>query len=277
MEDRAMSDSDGNDRPYPVGYKKPPMETRFKKGHVGRPRGKAVARKSLLDEVLDQLQEMVDVTDNGKRRKMRTQTFGAKRFVAGFMKGDAKARGQLIQLLNQSRPNSPPNPPPSEPARRKGYMHLTNHDSRGHDSAVASESLQTARNDAVKSALNAPRPVSGNAEKSLAHIRARSGDKSLLRGDDVREERVGDSFGGLVVKGGSGPLDASLSWRPNPEDRAMMWEGEPPLFDDTWHRKVYDMNKEFTDYLRGCIAIEVPGYVIVLPRRNTLRHEKHGS
>jgi hypothetical protein len=107
-----MSDSDENERTHTVGYKRPPVETRFKKGHVGRPRGKAVARKDFLEELLEQLDERVAVTENGKRRKMPGLTVGARNMAQAFMKGDAKARAQFIQLLKQRRGSSPAGAPP---------------------------------------------------------------------------------------------------------------------------------------------------------------------
>lgn len=55
---------------YTVGYKKPPRETRFKKGQSGNPRGRprsiSQSDATLVAEVLN---EMITVTENGKLQK----------------------------------------------------------------------------------------------------------------------------------------------------------------------------------------------------------------
>jgi len=55
---------------YEVGYKKPPKETRFKKGQSGNPRGRPSATENLrmlLGKVLD---ETITLTENGRHRKI---------------------------------------------------------------------------------------------------------------------------------------------------------------------------------------------------------------
>lgn len=41
------------------------------------------------------------------------------------------------------------------------------------------------------------------------------------------------------------------------EERAALWEGEPPPFDEIWHRRMNDANKELIDDLRGRVTIRV--------------------
>jgi len=86
-------------RTYSVGYKKPPMHTRFKPGESGNPRGKAKGRKNLATELLEELSERVVVTENGRQRKIAKQTIILKRMVTDAAQGNAKARDQLLKLI----------------------------------------------------------------------------------------------------------------------------------------------------------------------------------
>lgn len=70
-------------------------------------------------------------------------------------------------------------------------------------------------------------------------------------------DRAGDPIGIEVVESAAGPFDAYLRWRPDPEERFALWEGKPPPFDEVWHRRMYDMNKELADRLRNCSTIKV--------------------
>ena len=55
-------------RDYEVGYGKPPRHTRFAKGRSGNPRGRAPGTKNLKTFLIDALNELVVVTENGGRR-----------------------------------------------------------------------------------------------------------------------------------------------------------------------------------------------------------------
>jgi uncharacterized protein DUF5681 len=86
---------------YAVGYGKPPEATRFRKGRTGNPAGKALGRKNLKTELLEELSQKIEVSENGKRRLMSRQTVILRRLVADAAKGDAKARDQLLRLIGQ--------------------------------------------------------------------------------------------------------------------------------------------------------------------------------
>ena len=86
---------------YVVGFKKPPHHTRFKKGQSGNPRGKVKGRKNYRAELLEELNEKVIVSENGRPRKLSKQTLVIKRMVADAVNGDARAREQLLRLIGQ--------------------------------------------------------------------------------------------------------------------------------------------------------------------------------
>src|ERR1700686_1103014 len=55
---------------YEVGYRKPPVHTRFKSGKSGNPRGRPRASKNLSTLLNEALNESVAVVENGRRRKI---------------------------------------------------------------------------------------------------------------------------------------------------------------------------------------------------------------
>ena len=75
-------------RDYEVGYSKPPRHTRFTKGQSGNPRGRAPGAKNLKTLLIDALNELVVVTENGGRRTIS--------------KGQAIIK-QLVQPIGQGR------------------------------------------------------------------------------------------------------------------------------------------------------------------------------
>lgn len=103
----ADDDADGR---YEVGYRRPPVAHRFRKGQSGNPSGtkrkRANARsKNLKSELLDELGHRVTVTENGRRRHMPRQTALIKKLIGDALNGDAKSREQLFRLANQAEAN----------------------------------------------------------------------------------------------------------------------------------------------------------------------------
>jgi len=83
---------------YRVGYRKPPVEHRFKKGQSGNPRGKQKGVRSLDAELSEELGEKVWVTENGKRRAYSKGRLILKSLVAKAVKGDVRAALAAIKL-----------------------------------------------------------------------------------------------------------------------------------------------------------------------------------
>ena len=70
-------------------------------------------------------------------------------------------------------------------------------------------------------------------------------------------EGAGDKVGVSIKKGRARPSDTVGTRRPDAEDRALMWDGEPPPFDEAGLRHLYDLNEELADNLRGRVTIKV--------------------
>jgi hypothetical protein len=78
--------------------------------------------------------------------------------------------------------------------------------------------------------------------------------------DPIHDEivhRAGNVVGIAVSHELPGPYDANSRRWPNAKERAFMWEGEPPPFDEAARRRTYDMNKHLTDDLGSDVTIVV--------------------
>ena len=110
-DERSRRRDEDDDTLYEVGYRKPPVAHRFRKGQSGNPagstrkRGKRGRAKTLKAVLIDELSQSIAVTEGGRRRRVPRQTALIKKIVADALSGDAKARAQLIQLANKAEAN----------------------------------------------------------------------------------------------------------------------------------------------------------------------------
>lgn len=88
----------GSELSYTVGYKRPPLNTRFKPGHSGNPRGRPKKAKSLNTIVRETLGGKVAVrTATGTKKISRIEAVLQKTLELA-MKGNSKAQTELIKL-----------------------------------------------------------------------------------------------------------------------------------------------------------------------------------
>jgi hypothetical protein len=88
-------------QPYEVGYGKPPVETRFKKGRSGNPRGRHKGNVNLVTAIKAALNERVVVKENGRVRtisKIEATLIQVANKAAG---GDLNAARFLVDLSRQ--------------------------------------------------------------------------------------------------------------------------------------------------------------------------------
>jgi len=95
-------------RDYEVGYGKPPRHTRFTKGRSGNPRGRAPGAKNLKTFLIDALNELVVVTENGGRRTISKGQAIIKQLVNQSAKGDWRATKLLLDTLDGSEGRAEP-------------------------------------------------------------------------------------------------------------------------------------------------------------------------
>lgn len=84
---------------YKVGYKKPPLHTRFRKGQSGNPRGRPRGSKNLSTLLTDALNEPVVITEDGRRRKISKRELGVRQLANKFAMAEAQATKMLLGLM----------------------------------------------------------------------------------------------------------------------------------------------------------------------------------
>jgi Family of unknown function (DUF5681) len=95
---------------YTVGYKKPPQDTRFKRGRSGNPRGRLSGSKNLKTVLCDALNEPIVVTENGGRRKITKREAIIKQVVNQSATADWRAVKILLDLLREIEGQTEPVP-----------------------------------------------------------------------------------------------------------------------------------------------------------------------
>lgn len=96
-----MSDGSGSDHGK-VGYRRPPVHTRFKPGKSGNPKGRPKGQRNLTSEVEKAMAMPVPVTVNGRRKNVRTLTALVWRLREKALGGDHKSLLLLINLIQSS-------------------------------------------------------------------------------------------------------------------------------------------------------------------------------
>ncbi len=82
------------DQDYEVGYGKPPKSGQFKKGQSGNPKG-AKGVKAILKR---ELESSITVRERGREVKLSKAEVLAKVLVGDALKGDTKARMEILRL-----------------------------------------------------------------------------------------------------------------------------------------------------------------------------------
>jgi Family of unknown function (DUF5681) len=100
-------DQDGASQPEPVGYKRPPVHTRFKPGQSGNPRGRPKPRGTITNWITRILGSRVRVKEGNKVRSVTKSEAVASRVVNEALKGDTKA----LKFLLGATPDLEKDPP----------------------------------------------------------------------------------------------------------------------------------------------------------------------
>lgn len=99
-----MTDESDDNPDYAVGYGKPPVATRFKKGESGnrsgRPKPQA-DKASLGKELVAAMSELITVTENGRQKKITKLQAALKQISNKAALGDTKSLRLLVQLNQQ--------------------------------------------------------------------------------------------------------------------------------------------------------------------------------
>lgn len=93
-----MSNSDNSNA---VGYGRPPIATRFRKGTSGNPKGPPRGRKNFKTEMKEALARPVRVHEGGATRSLSTQRAIIERLREKALKGDRHAMDQALEMAER--------------------------------------------------------------------------------------------------------------------------------------------------------------------------------
>jgi hypothetical protein len=95
--------SDDNAKPSgPVGYGKPPQNTRFKKGVSGNPKGRPKGSLNVASVFMKTLREKVVLNENGQRKKVSKLEAAIKQLVNKAATGDQRSMHLLVDLARDA-------------------------------------------------------------------------------------------------------------------------------------------------------------------------------
>jgi hypothetical protein len=81
-----------------IGYKRPPLRTRFQPGVSGNPRGRQKGVRDFAADLKRTLEIPVTLSENGKPKRVSTQEALILRLREKALKGDARALETLLSL-----------------------------------------------------------------------------------------------------------------------------------------------------------------------------------
>jgi hypothetical protein len=101
MSNDSDSGDDATASGYQVGFRRPPIASRFKLGNPGNPTGRRKRRKTVGDTIEDALRRRVEIKENGRARKETMLHIIILNLVRNAAKGDARAIRTLFGLLDR--------------------------------------------------------------------------------------------------------------------------------------------------------------------------------
>lgn len=82
-----------------VGFGKPPVHSRFRKGCSGNSKGRPKGTKNLRTDLNEVLQERITVTEGDRKVRMSKQRAVVKSLVAKTLKGDSRSATTLLNTM----------------------------------------------------------------------------------------------------------------------------------------------------------------------------------
>ena len=84
-----------------VGYRRPPVNTRFQPGQTGNPKGRPKGTANLRTDLRDELSEHIRVREGERDLKVSKQPAMLKALVAKALRGDARAANVVLGLVSK--------------------------------------------------------------------------------------------------------------------------------------------------------------------------------
>ena len=134
---------------YQIGYGKPPRHTGFQKRRSGNPKGRPKGSKNFATLLGEALDEKVQVTEDGTRRRVTKRELVIKQLVNKSASADLRAIKQLTDIVERAErraadsPAAPP-PPAITAADEEVIAELRKRIERDIRAAIAAEKTQDA-------------------------------------------------------------------------------------------------------------------------------------
>jgi hypothetical protein len=97
--DAAQADNGGTSDNYKIGYRRPPLDRRFKPGCSGNPRGRPKGSRNARTVVEQVIKETVPVRENGRVRKITKLEAMIQAAVLKAMKGDSRSLNSILAFM----------------------------------------------------------------------------------------------------------------------------------------------------------------------------------
>jgi hypothetical protein len=97
---------------YAVGYARPPVHSRFRKGASGNPAGRPRGCRNLSTLVTEELNKSVPVREGGRVRTMSKRAALLASMVNRALQGDARMTSLLLSLMHRIETGDSAAPPP---------------------------------------------------------------------------------------------------------------------------------------------------------------------
>jgi Family of unknown function (DUF5681) len=86
---------------YKVGFKRPPVATRFKPGHIGKSKGRPKKKQTVGQIIEGALMTKVTVVENGRSKTMTAQEVIIRKLALDAASGDKRAIQTLFSLRDR--------------------------------------------------------------------------------------------------------------------------------------------------------------------------------
>lgn len=84
---------------YDVGFKKPPRQHQFQPGQSGNPKGRRKGTNNFKTDLVEELEEIVDIKENGVKKKISKQRAMLKSLTAKAVMGDSMAAKMIFAMV----------------------------------------------------------------------------------------------------------------------------------------------------------------------------------
>jgi len=104
---RKQKSRDFEEKPYPVGYGRPPKATQFKPSQSGNPKGRPRAVPTMHAVVSKVLQESIEIREGERVKRMSNRQALVRTAVRRFLNGDPKLLRALSAMMRIESGESP--------------------------------------------------------------------------------------------------------------------------------------------------------------------------